>query len=412
MIEREVLGCLLQDNSLIPETIIRPSYFEKQEHQLLFQSMLKLSHEGKVADRVTLVAENYEYFSQLGGPSFITSLESIGKIENFETYERKMIEEYKNRQSKVLAKKYIGANHDLSSLLSDLEKLNELGIEEEQSVHEVLEEMYDLPYIEQTDAGIKSGLTDLDRIIGSFKGSNSYILGARPSIGKSATMLKFALEAIKQNAVPIIFSLEMSKESLLRRLISTIGQINLFIANNPYNLTNQQKETWQRAIKTLKKYEFEIHDQSSQTIEQIRARTRQAQQKYDKPIIVLIDYLTLIHTDKNYQSEHLKIGDISKSLKIVAKTYDCPVVTLAQLSRGLEQRQDKRPMLSDLRESGSIEEDADCVMFLYRDSYYNSDAHNDNMEIIVAKHRNGPTGKAEVHYNKATGKMGDLVDDR
>src|SRR5699024_10773921 len=129
----------------------------------------------------------------------------------------------------------------------------------------------------------------------------------------------------------------------------------------------------------------------------------------NKKIMVLIDYLTLIHTDKHYQSEHLKVGAISKALKVIAKQYDCPVVTLAQLSRVVEQRQDKRTMLSDFREAGSIEEDADCIMFLYRDSYYSKE-DNDNLEIIVAKHRNGATGTAKVYYNKATGKMADLSD--
>src|SRR5690625_5193305 len=408
MIEREILGCLLQDNSLILETVIRPNYFEQQEHQLLFQSMLKLAHEDKAVDKVTLLSENYEYISQLGGPSFITGLESLGKVENFETYQRKLVDNYRQRQSKTLAKDYANGEQDISDLMHELEELNSLGIEEERGVDDLLDEMYELPYVKQTETGIKSGLSDLDSILGGFNGANSYILGARPSIGKSATMLKFALEAMKRDVVPVIFSLEMSKESLLRRLISTVGQINLFIANNPYELTSEQKKTWQKAINTLKKYEFEIYDQPAQTVEFIRAKTRQAKQEHGKRILVLIDYLTLIHSDKKYQSEHLKVGAISKQLKEIAKSYDCPVVTLAQLSRVVEQRNDKRPMLSDLRESGSIEEDADGVMFLYRDSYYNADAENDNMEIIVAKHRNGPTGTATIYYNKATGKMGDF----
>lgn len=409
MIEKEVLGCFLQDNSLILETSIRPTYFKEQSYQLLFQSMLKLGHEGKAVDKVSLLSENYDYIAQMGGPAFITEIENEGKVENFETYERQLIEQYKERQSRVLAKRYSAGQDDMGDFLEKLEELNELGIKEEKSTHEVLEELYNLPYIEQTEVGIKSGMKDLDNIIGAFRDSNSYIVGARPSMGKTALMLKFALEAIKQGAVPIIFSLEMDKESLIRRLISTIGQINLFLANNPYELSNTKKEMWQRAVNTLKKQTFEIYDQPAQTTEFIRAKTRQAKAEHGK-VIVLIDYLTLIYTDRHYQSEHLKVGAISKELKNIARTYECPVVTLAQLSRVVEQRQDKKPILSDLRESGSIEEDADCIMFLYRDSYYNPENEKDELEIIVAKHRNGPTGAATVYYNKATGKMGDLND--
>src|SRR5690625_2385399 len=408
MIEKEILGCILQDNSLIGETVIKATYFSKQEHQLLFQSMQKLASEGKAIDKVTLIADNYEYIQQLGGPAFITEIELSGKTGNFETYEKQLIEDYKKRQSKLVARQYATTEKEINEFIEELQELNEIGIKEEQSTQELLKEMFNQPYEDSADAGIPSGLVDLDKVTGGFQKANSYILGARPSMGKTATMLKFALEAMKNDVVPIMFSLEMSKESLLRRLISTIGNINLFVANNPNQLSEKKKQAWQQAVTELSTYDFEIFDQAGQTIEYMRARTRQVKKEYNKPVIVLIDYLTLIHSTKQHQSEHLRIGEISKSLKELAKEYECPVITLAQLSRVVEQRNDKRPMLSDLRESGSIEEDADCVMFLYRESYYNKEIDNDNLEINVAKHRNGPTGTVKVYYKKSTGKMGDL----
>lgn len=410
MIEKEVLGCILQDNSLIDETVLRMSYFTKQEHQLIFQSMLKLSAEGKAMDRVSLLAENYEYLSHFGGTDFIAELETNGKVENFRTYERQLIEEYKKKNIENIVVNFLNSKEkDSEHLIEQLRKNDEIGIQEEKSAHDVLLELHDLPYIEKNEVGITSGLTDLDKVIGGFQGGNSYILGGRPSMGKSAMMLKFALSAMYNNAVPVIFSLEMSKESLLRRWIATVGNINLFIANNPFELTESKKKAWQQAVQELSQMKFEIFDQPGQTIEFIRAKTRQVQKEHEN-VLVLIDYLTLIKDNREYHSEHLKIGTISKELKNIAREYDVPVVTLAQLSRVVEQRKDKRPMLSDLRESGSIEEDADCVMFLYRDSYYKQDADNDNIEINVAKHRNGPTGTVEVYYNKATGKIGDLSD--
>ena len=410
MIEKEILGCILKDNSLIDETILQVKYFSKQEHQLIFQSMLKLAAEGKAIDRVSLLAENYEYLSHFGGTDFIADLESNGKVENFKTYERQLIEDYKKRRIEDIVVNFLNSKErDVQKMMEELRETDEIGIREEKSAHEILLEMHDLPFIEKNESGVSTGLSDLDKIIGGFQKGNSYILGGRPSMGKSAMMLKFALSAMHNNAVPVIFSLEMSKESLLRRWIATMGNINLFLANNPYELTQRKKEAWQQAINELSQRQFEIYDQPGQTIEFIRAKTRQAQKEHGN-IIVFIDYLTLIKDNREHQSEHLRVGAISKELKNIAREYDVPVVTLAQLSRVVEQRKDKRPMLSDLRESGSIEEDADCVMFLYRDSYYKQDADNDNIEINVAKHRNGPTGTVEVYYNKATGKIGDLSD--
>src|SRR5690606_32031321 len=192
-----------------------------------------LSAEGKAIDRVSLLAENYEYLSHFGGTDFIADWESNGKVENFRTYEQQLIEEYKIRKIQNSVVNFLNSkDRDVQKMMKELRETEEIGIREEKSAHDVLLELHDLPYIENNKAGITSGLTDLDKIIGGFQGGNSYILGGRPSMGKSAMMLKFALSAMYNNAVPVIFSLEMSKESLLRRWIATVGNINLFIANN------------------------------------------------------------------------------------------------------------------------------------------------------------------------------------
>lgn len=410
MIEKEILGCFIKENTLIEETVIQTNQFKEQSHQLLFQSMKKLSMENKAIDRVTLLADNYKYMEQLGGPNFITEIEMTGNVDNFDTYERKFIEDYKQRESENYAKKWLSQkDKNANELIDDLQKLSELEIAEEIDKNDILKRLHDLPYMEQEESGILSGLSDLDNITGGFQSQSSYILGARPSAGKSATMLKFALTAMKDGIVPVIFSLEMSKESLLKRLIATIGNINLFITRKPNELTETKKTEWQRAIGELYELEFEIYDNSMQSIQYMRSQIRKVKRKYEgKRILVMIDYLTLIENEGNFYSDHARVSDISKNLKKMAKDYDCPVVTLAQLSRSVENRQDKRPMLSDLRESGSIEEDADGIMFLYRDSYYNKDNESNELEINVAKHRNGPTGTATVFYQKETGKMGDL----
>lgn len=410
MLEREILGCILKDNQLINETVIQASQFKEQAHQLLFQSMQKLAFENKAIDKVTLLADNYEYLEQLGGIDFITSLETLGSIDNFETYEKSMIEHYKQRESENKVKHWLSSQEkNASELIDELQSLSELDVTEEMNKNEVLKDMYDLPYLEADDSGIKSGLSDLDAITGGFQNASSVIVGARPSMGKTALMLKLGLSASQQGAIPIMFSLEMPKDQLLRRMIATIGKINLFYARNPHTLMDSKKKAWQKAINELYKLDFEIFDKSNQSLQYMRSQIRKVRRMNpDREIIIMIDYLTLINVDGNYQSDHARISAISKGLKNMARDYDCPVITLAQLSRGLEQRQDKRPMLSDLRESGSIEEDADTVAFLYRDSYYNAESESDDLEVNIAKNRNGPTGTATVYYNKSTGEMGGL----
>ena len=409
-LEKEILGCFLKDNTLLKETLLKGEYFKDAPHQAIFNSMAELVSEGKAVDKVTLLSANYKMLEQLGGVSFITRLETIGNIENFETYESSLIDDFKKRESERIAQEWLSQSEkDNQELIKDLSQLDELGYVDEKDKNELLQELMFEPYQEAKKGGIPSGLTDLDKITGGFRNQNSYIMGARPSMGKTATMLKFMLAASKNGAVPVVFSLEMSMDSLLRRLIAAEGKINSFIARNPIELTDGKKLHWEYAVNELYKLDFEIYDKPMQTIEYMRSKVRKARNKYeDKQIFVLIDYLTLIDHKGKFHSDHAKVSDISAKLKAMAKEFDCPVMTLAQLSRGVESRQDKRPMLSDLRESGSIEQDADMVMFLYRDSYYN-EMDDNTLEINIAKHRDGPTGTAEVYYNKSTGILGDLI---
>jgi len=408
MLEREILGCFIKENELIKETKILPSYFKSDVYKQLFDTMKEMSLEEKAIDKVSLIAECYDLINS-HGMELITDLEAIGNINNFETYEKKMIDDYKARKSHEIAREFLSNNDDMQELINSLQQLSELNMTEEMSKNDVLQGLANLPYEESSSAGIKSGLKDFDGIVGGFLDSNSYILGARPSMGKTATMLKFSLSCIEQDVVPIMFSLEMSKDELLKRMIATLGKINLFLTRTPNELLESKKAAWIEAVGKLHSYNFEIYDKSMQTMNEIRANVRRSKRLFpDKKIMVMIDYMTLIDSTETFQSDHARVSQISKDLKNMAKDFSCPVITLAQLSRGVEQRQDKRPNLSDLRESGSIEEDADGVIFLYRDSYYDKENENDELEMIVAKHRNGPTGSTKVYYNKSTGVMGDL----
>lgn len=228
---------------------------------------------------------------------------------------------------------------------------------------------------------------------------------------KTDVMLHLSKSAGWDNCLPIIFSLEMNAQSLRDRLIASIGPYNRSKMKDPYNnLTDEQKKTWMDTLGRVSKTNMHIFDKSGQTVPEIRMKVRKIKNENpDMQIVVFIDYLTLIKPVNDYNGNmNLAVSDISRSLKELAKEFNCPVVTLSQLSRGVERREDKRPMMSDIRDSGSVEQDADIIMFIYRDAYYSKDDNNREMELIIAKNRNGGVGTIKVEYNKFTGILRDL----
>lgn len=211
-----------------------------------------------------------------------------------------------------------------------------------------------------------------------------------------------------QGYIPIVFSLEMPAEKLRDRMIASTGRYNRNKMRNPYRyLTPKQKETWTQTLTMVNKTNVHIFDQSGQSIPEMRAKIRKIiNQEPNKKPVIFIDYLTLIKPQKFYNGNaHLQVTEISRDLKNLAKDFNCPVVCLAQLNRGVENRSDKRPLMSDIRESGSVEQDADVIMFLYREKYYDKESNDDTLEIIVAKARNGTTLTVNVRYNEATGEI-------
>lgn len=411
-LEKEILGCFLKDNSLLQETNLSINHFEESHHKKLFETMLSLTEQSKAIDHVSLMTEATELIMNLGGPEYILDIETKGNAEHYDTYERDLISQYKQTTTDKIVKEWLsGKKKDIRELLDAVEKINDEGQTEEIDITSILAEMHDEVNNPKAGliTGIPSGLNGLDMLTSGWQPQTSTILGARPSMGKTALMLKFMLSAMLNKDVPIIFSLEMSAKSLLRRLATAIGQINGFEARNPQNLEASKQKKWIDAVGELSNMDFEIYDDSFQTIQYIRSKVRKAQKKYKgRRIVVLIDYLTLIENPGSFTSDHAKTTDTSKRLKAIAKDYEVPVITLAQLSRGVEQRADKHPMNSDLRESGSIEQDADLIILLYRDSYYNKDSDRPNdLEISLSKQRDGATGDITVNYNRSTGVITD-----
>ncbi|WP_163583304.1 replicative DNA helicase [Gracilibacillus saliphilus] len=412
LLERQILGCLLKDNTLIEETNITPSMLEVEVHQVLFDSMIKIFKSGKVVDQVTLLSSSYQQLNKIGGIDFINKLKTDGDPTNFESYEQTFLDELRKSKANKLLESFLSSqDKDINHLMLNLEKIVDQGTDQEQNVKDVLVELYEEPHLEQSSQNmIPTGIKSLDRLILGFEKKTSTIIGARPSIGKTAFILKLSKSAAKLGFVPCIFSLEMNKKSLLRRMISTEANINGLLAKQSNKLTDHQKKAWSNAIGEIDTYNLEIFDNSMKTTQDMRSDIRKVMKKHPgKQLIVFIDYLTKIQTKDRFNNEHMRVTEISDQLKAIAKDYDLPVVTLAQLSRNVEQRQDKRPGLSDLRESGSIEQDGDLIMFLYRDDYYDAETEKQNiLEVIVAKARDGAVGTVDLYYNKSTGIIADL----
>jgi replicative DNA helicase len=304
----------------------------------------------------------------------------------------------------------------VQNLISEINQIDQTGTKEVFNLYEHLADLMELPYkkVPKGFSGIPSGFTDMDFMTDGFQDEDSIIIGARPSMGKTALMLNFAKNAGFKGVVPIIFSLEMSAESLIKRLLSCIGKIDGIKVRNPYNYFNEaDKNKWQEAIGILGKIPLQIFDKPGQTLPEMRAKIRQVKKEFpNKKILVMIDYLTLITPTSDHNGNaHLQVSEISRDIKNTAKEFKCPIITLAQLSRSVESRSNKRPMMSDLRESGSIEQDADIVAFLYRDEYYNdtTDENQNILEVDIAKQRNGPTGSVKLYYNKEINSIDNLV---
>lgn len=225
-------------------------------------------------------------------------------------------------------------------------------------------------------------------------------------MGKTDVMLHFAKEAGWAGYVPIIFSLEMPEKLITSRLIASTGGFNRAKMRNPKQMLSQpQKDKWSEVIGNLSETNIQLFDGAGQKVAEMRVKTRKIMNHFpDKKPIIFIYYLTLIQASQFYGgNSHFQVSEISRNLKTMAKDFNCPVICLAQLNRSVESRANKRPMMSDIRESGSVEQDADVILFLYRDKYYDKNSEDPHLEIIVSKNRNGPVGTVKVKYNEHTG---------
>lgn len=412
--EQSILGSILLDKEAIitvTETI-QPEDFYKEAHKIIYECMVKLNNKNEPIDLITLTEElrKQDHLEDVGGISYITSLSTIVPTTSNVKYYSDIVKE------KSVLRKLIKVSNDILNLGYDnstkvedlLEKAEkqifdisqEKSSEDFQSINSVLMDTYDMIerlYTNKEEiTGITSGFEDLNKKINGLQRTDLILIAARPAMGKTAFSLNLVQNAaLKGNASVAVFSLEMSKEQLVQRMLSAQSHVELKKIKNG----NLDENDWPRiidAMSVLSNANIYIDDTPGIKISELRSKCRKL--KIEKGLdLILIDYLQLMEGDNNNESRQQEISKISRSLKIIAKELNCPVVALSQLSRAPEQRSDHRPMLSDLRESGAIEQDADIVMFLYRDEYYHPDSERKNIgEVIIAKNRHGETGSVEL----------------
>ncbi|WP_442597212.1 replicative DNA helicase [Neobacillus sp. D3-1R] len=425
--EQAVLGAIfLEPSALTPATeILIPEDFYRAAHQKIFNAMLNLSDQGKAVDLIT-VTENLaasKILEDVGGVSYLSELAgSVPTAANIEYYanivgEKSLLRRLIRTATEIAQDGYTRED-EVESLLGEAEKsIMEVAQRKNASafhnIKDVLVRTYDnIETLHQRTGdvtGIPTGFAELDRMTAGFQRNDLIIVGARPSVGKTAFALNIAQNvATRAGENVAIFSLEMGAEQLVMRMLCAEGNIDAQRLRTG-TLTDEDWGKLTMAMGSLSNAGIFIDDTPGVRISDIRAKCRRLKQEHGLGMI-LIDYLQLIlGSGRGGENRQQEISEISRSLKGLARELQIPVIALSQLSRGLEQRQDKRPMMSDIRESGSIEQDADIVAFLYRDDYYDKESENKNIiEIIIAKQRNGPTGTVSLAFVKEYNKFVNL----
>lgn len=422
--EQSVLGAIfLEPQALITAAeVVMPEDFYRVAHQRIFETMLRLSDQGKAIDVVTVTEElsAKKELEDVGGISYISEIaNAVPTAANIGHYakivEEKSILRRLIRVATTIVEDGFSREDEVEALLSEAERkmmevANRKNAGDFKHIKDVLVETYDniekLHTRKGDVTGIPTGFRDLDRITAGFQRNDLIIVAARPSVGKTAFALNVAQNvATKTDENVAIFSLEMGAEQLVMRMICAEGNIDAQVLRTG-SLTTEDWRKLTMAMGSLSNAGIYIDDTPGIRVNEIRAKCRRLKQESGLGMI-LIDYLQLIQGSGGSQANRQQeVSDISRSLKGLARELKVPVIALSQLSRGVEQRQDKRPMMSDLRESGSIEQDADIVSFLYREDYYDKETENQNMiEIIIAKQRNGPTGTVTLAFVKEFNKF-------
>lgn len=426
--EQSVLGAMLIEKEAIPKVmeILRDTDFYREAHRVIFNAMLELYKKNEAVDMITVteILKRDNKLEDVGGIAYVTSLANAVPTAANVTYHASIIEEKSILRQLVSVSTQIAsmgyeANDDVKNIIdsaeskileisnrkktADFTPINEIVLDSFKSIEALMGNKNGL-------TGLPTGFEDLDNLTSGLHGSDFIILAARPSMGKTA----FALNVVQNVAIRAakkvggapktvaFFSLEMSKEQLVQRMLCAEANID----SQRLRIGELRDEDWAMLINTadtLSSANIYIDDTAGITAMDMRSRARRLKAEHGLDLIV-VDYLQLMQGSgkkNNNGDRQQEVSEISRSLKALARELDVPVIALSQLSRSVEARQVKRPMLSDLRESGSLEQDADIVAFLYREDYYNPETENKNItELIIAKHRNGPVDTVNLFFHK------------
>lgn len=416
--EQSVLGSLLMDKDAIIKVadILRTDDFYRADHATIYGSILKLFEKRKPIDVVTLTdeLEKDKKLKDVGGASYLATLvNSVPTSAHVTTYANIV-------HQKATLRRLISAAADITELgfdeTADLETILDkaestlFSVSQKYvkqyftAIKDVLEESFDridkLHKEKGVLRGVPTGFRDLDNLLAGLQRSDLIILAARPSIGKSSLALNIADHVACEAKLPVgLFSLEMSKEQVIDRFLCLRGSVDSWKLRTG-NLEDEDFGKLNYAMGILSEAPIFIDDSPFLNVMEIRTKARRLQVEHDLGLII-IDYMQLMSGmgSRSADNRVQEVSEISRSLKALARELNVPVLAISQLSRAVEHRPDKRPMLADLRESGSIEQDSDVVMFIYRDDYYDKDSDRKNIaEILIRKHRNGPTGDIELYF--------------
>ena len=427
-IEAEVLGAILTKPDKIYELsgVLRPRDFYRETHRLIYEAMMELKERTEPVDLVTLTEQlkKADKLAKIGGiPALSLIANSVPTAANVHYHARIVHEKAQLRSLINAATEIAGAAYESADEVEDIMDSAEKRILQVASgkrskdfvpLQDILLdtlEQIDLRYNNKGSiTGLPTGFTELDHLTAGLQKSDLILVAARPSMGKTAFTLNIAAHVVLRAKEPVAFcALEMSKEQLVQRLLCSEGRID----SQRLRVGELEEKEWGDLIDTANRLSaapLYIDDTPGITVMELRSKARRLKAEHGLSLIV-IDYLQLMQgrASKSGDNRQQEISEISRSLKALARELNVPVIALSQLSRSVESRQIKRPMLSDLRESGSLEQDADIVMFLYREDYYDPETENKNItEVIIAKHRNGPVDTVDLTFLKQFTKFGNL----
>ena len=417
--EASLLGALLIDSDAIvkvADSLSARDFYDKRNERI-YEAILQLYERREAIDVLTLsdTLKNNGYLDGVGGASYLTELTNfVPTAAHVEQYADIVAQKAMRRRLITASKEIVGLGYDESKQLRELVEEAESRLFEVSQQHvkqdvisleailaESFDRLDDLHKDKQKIRGVPTGFKDLDNTLAGFQRSDLVILAARPSMGKTALALNFAHNiAVQSNQPVLIFSLEMSKEQLVDRLLSMESGVDAW-ALRTGNLTDADFEKIGQAMGTLSEAQIYIDDSPGITISDLRTKARR--EAHQRPLgLIIVDYLQLMSGSSRFGGDGNRvqeISEISRGLKGIARELNVPILALSQLSRSVESRSPQIPQLADLRESGSIEQDADVVAFIYREEYYNPDTDRKKLtDILIKKHRNGPTGGVELYF--------------